>query len=319
MHLDKIPVQINQIRLESPDTASFDLVPLDTDFLPPCGAGAHVDIEIPGGLQRSYSLLLASSRPHYYRIAVKRENDSRGGSAWFHDTARVGARIQISPPVNDFALIENAQHSVFIAGGIGITPFLSMAERLNELGRTWDLHYSARRQTHMPFLESLDRLASKGFGTVLKHVTGDTGRRMDLESVIQSTPAGAHLYCCGPRGLIDAFIVNTQRRLSNCVHYERFNSSQEAAVDGGFDVQLIRTGRTLPVPQGKSILDVLLDAGINAPFACTQGICGTCKVKVVSGTPDHRDDCLTDEERAAGDVIITCCSGSSSRVLSLDL
>lgn len=164
MHPDKISVLIRQIRLESPDTASFDLAPVGSELLPAYDAGSHVDIEIPGGLRRSYSLLQASSSPRCYRIAVKRDADSRGGSAWFHNTARVGARIQISAPVNHFSLVENAPLSVFIAGGIGITPFLSMAERLNESGRTWVLHYSARSQHRIHHVFWLEQLAIAGDG-----------------------------------------------------------------------------------------------------------------------------------------------------------
>ena len=310
---------IQQIRLEGEGTTSFDLVFADERKLPPFAAGAHVNVQIPGGLRRSYSLVNTPSDRTRYRIAVKREPDSLGGSAWLHEKARVGMALQVSLPLNDMTLVEEAPLSVFIAGGIGITPMLSMIERLVELGRPWQLHYSARTPRQMAFRQALKELEANGLGQVHLHFTGDGEGRLDINQIAHNAPPDAHLYACGPASLIDGFITATQARHPKTAHYERFSAAQEAATTGGFELQLLRDGRTLQVPEGKSILDVLLDANVNVEYACTQGVCGTCRVGVKGGVPDHRDDCLSDEEKAANDTIITCCSGSRSATLVLDL
>lgn len=314
-----IPVLIRQIRLESSDTVSLDLCPADGTPLPAYAAGAHVDVHLPGGLVRSYSLVDTPGQQGDYRIAVKREPQSRGGSAWFHQQARVGMALHLSPPANAFGLEASAPASVFLAGGIGITPLLSMIGRLNQLGRPWQLHYAARTAGQMAFEGLVQSLAAAGQGKVHLYFTGEGSGRMDIAAIMAAAPAGAHAYACGPAGFIDAFLAATRDRPAHTVHYERFAAAQEAASQGGYALKLLRDGRTLPVPAGQSILDVLLDAGLNIDYACTQGVCGTCKVKVWDGTPDHRDDCLTDEERASNATIIACCSGSHSPVLALDL
>ena len=312
-----LPLQILQIRLETADTASFDLVAADEQLLPPFTAGAHINVQIPGGPQRSYSLVNAPSERRYYRITVKRDPASQGGSAWFHDKARVGAQLQVSLPANDMALEEEAPLNVFIAGGIGITPMMSMIERLQQRGGQWQLHYSARTPQLMPFRTALQRLDAND--QIQLYFTGEGAARMDMERIVRSTPAQAHLYACGPAGLIDDFIAATQERSPQTVHYERFSAVKPAATTGGFALKLLRDGRTLQVSQGQSILDVLLDANIDVQYACTQGVCGTCRLNVADGMPDHRDDYLSDEDKAANNCIIACCSGSHSAMLVLDL
>lgn len=310
---------IQQIRLESEDIASFDLVAEDGHPLPAFVAGAHIGVQVPGGPRRSYSLVNAPAERGHYRIAVKREPDSQGGSAWFHETAHVGMALQVAPPLNDMALVEDAPLSVFIAGGIGITPMLSMIARLQERGGPWQLHYSARTPRQMAFRAALQQLGASGHGQVHLHFTGAGAARMDLAQIVRSAPAQAHLYACGPAGLIDGFIAACAQRPAQTVHYERFAAAQQAATAGGFSLRLLRDGRTLQVPEGKSILDVLLDADIDVQYACTQGVCGTCRLDVKGGIPDHRDDCLSDAEKAANDCLIACCSGSRTATLVLDL
>jgi ferredoxin-NADP reductase len=314
-----ITTQIKQIRLESEGTASFDLLPANGQALPPFTPGAHVDVHIPGGLVRSYSLVNCPAESSYYRIAVKREDDSRGGSAWLHDEARVGMTLEISAPSNNFELDEAASSSILIAGGIGITPLMSMVAHLVELGRPWQLHYCARSAVHMAFREELERLESRGQGQVQYYLDDTSAMRLDIGAIVQGAPEDTHLYCCGPSGMIEAFIATTQKRPQHTVHYERFSATQEAATDGGFEVRLARDGRSLTVPAGKTILDTLLDAGLDVPYACTQGICGSCMTTVLDGTPDHRDECLSDEQREANNSIIICCSGSRTKTLTLDL
>ncbi|WP_253272293.1 PDR/VanB family oxidoreductase [Advenella kashmirensis] len=320
MTADIIRTQIRQIRLESEATASFELWPVGEQYLPSFTPGAHIDIHLPGGLRRSYSLINNGGEPRHYNIAVKKELESRGGSSWFHDNARVGMTLDISLPSNDFELIENASHTILIAGGIGITPIISMISRLIELGSSWELHYCARSFAHMAFRDELRSLANCGKGAIHLYVDNLADhKRLDLSAIFGSAASTAHLYCCGPAGMLEAFIAAAKGRQPDTVHYERFAAANAAATDGGFEVKLARDGRTLSVPEGKSILDTLLDAGVDVPYACSQGICGSCVTTVLDGIPDHRDECLSDEQREANKSMMICCSGSRSKTLTLDL
>ncbi|MGH8812599.1 MAG: PDR/VanB family oxidoreductase [Advenella sp.] len=317
---DIIRTKIRQIRLESEETASFELLPINGQDMPSFTPGAHIDIHFPNGMRRSYSLVNDCAERRHYKIAVKKEAESRGGSKWMHDSARVGMTLDISHPSNDFELAETASHTILIAGGIGITPIMPMIARLVELGLSWELHYSARSIAHMAFRDELQVLATSGNSAINLYVDNITeSERLDIDTISKTAASNAHLYCCGPSGMIEAFVAATQNREPETVHYERFVSAQAAATDGGFEVKLARDGRTLRVSEGKSILDTLLDAGLDVPYACTQGICGSCETTVLDGTPDHRDECLSDQQRATNKSIIICCSGSHSKTLTLDL
>ncbi len=310
-----IEVVIRGMRLESASVASFELVSPTDAALPPFAPGAHVEVAMPSGHTRSYSLVARTADGRGYCIAVKRDPASRGGSVWLHDVARLGMALRISAPKNDFPLVEDAACSVFMAGGIGITPMLAMLQRLSALGRPWQLHYAAPSAGQMAYREQVEQLA----GTCVFHAPDAEAGRMDVAAVVAAAPPGAHLYCCGPARMLDDFLAATAGRPANTVHYERFVAAQGAATDGGFRVKLARDGRCLPVPAGRSVLDVLLDAGLDVPYACTQGVCGSCQVPVLAGTPDHRDSVLTDEEKAANTSMLVCCSGALSEELTLDL
>jgi ferredoxin-NADP reductase len=318
---ESIAVQIRQIRQEAQHIHSFELVAADGGLLPGFEAGAHVDLDLPDRLRRSYSLYGAPGERRCWRIAVKREASGRGASAWLHDHARVGQTLQAFAPVNDFPLVEDAPASVFVAGGIGVTPVLAMVERLSALRRPWRLHYSVRGARDLAFGERLDALAAAGGGELFVHFSGDGGGRLDLRAIAAAAPAGAQLYACGPNPMLDDFVaaaaaagVEPAR-----VHIERFGAATAPATDGGFVVELARDGRCLEVPAGKSVLDVLLDHGIDVPYSCMQGICGSCRVGVKAGEPEHRDECLSEDERAANSAMAVCCSGSRSARLVLDL
>lgn len=319
MHPPHIPVLVRQIRLEAAGVQSFDLVRDDGAPLPPFTAGAHIDVKIRDGLVRSYSIVNAPEHKGYYRIAVKLERDGRGGSRWFHEQLRVGQRIRISAPENTFALTEDAALSVLVAGGIGITPLLSMIGRLNALDRRWELHYSARHPDTMPFRSQVLASAGRGANRLTLAYTANGDARLDIGRIVDEAPGDAHLYCCGPDSMIDAFVAAGARRRSESMHFERFASRLAPAMSGGFEIRLRSTGQRMFVPTGKSILDVLLEAGLDVPYSCTQGICGTCKLGLIEGVPDHRDECLGDDERAANRSIIACCSGARSECLVLDL
>ena len=322
MSLVPIAVVIRQIRLEAEDIHSFELAAADGGLLPGFEAGAHVDLDLPGRLRRSYSLYGAPGGHGQgcggWHIAVKREAAGRGASAWLHEHARVGQVLQAYAPVNDFALVEGAPHSVFVAGGIGITPVLAMLERLAALGRPWQLHYAASTPRRMAFRERLQQLAARSGGGLVLHISAEGGRPA-LAGIVAAAPPGAHLYACGPGAMLDAFVAAAAAAGIDAgrVHVERFGSAAAPATDGGFTVELARDGRRFEIPAGRSVLDVLLDHGVEVPYSCMQGICGSCRVGVKAGEPEHRDECLGEAERAGA--MTVCCSGSRSALLVLDL
>lgn len=319
MSQEEVVLAVRQVRQETPEVLSFEMISGDGRPLPTYSPGAHITLRLPSGLSRSYSLLDDGLHHDCYRIATKREAQGGGGSIWMHDTLRVGQTVKSLPPANDFTLIEEAQHSVFFAGGIGITPILSMITRLTSLGRPWSLYYTGTSRARMAFVDKVEALTNLGCGKVNLFFTGEGDARCDLPSAISAAPDGTHFYCCGPNGLIDTFIEACSARAPAFCHYERFAGNSEAATEGGYELLLSSSGRRLPVPEGKTILDVLLDAGVDVPYACTQGVCGTCKIGVRSGVPDHRDECLSEEDREANNAVIACCSGALSPVLELDL
>ena len=318
---EPLTVLIRQIRLEAQDIHSFELVAADGGLLPGFDAGAHIDLDLPERMRRSYSLYGAPGERRCWRIAVKREAAGRGASAWLHDQARVGQQLQAFVPANDFALVEDAPASVLIAGGIGVTPILAMVERLSALRRPWRLHYSVRGARDLAFGERLQALAAAGGGELCVHFSGDGGGRLDLRTIAATAPAGAHLYACGPNPMLDDFVAAAAAAGVDAarVHIERFGATAAPATDGGFVVELARDGRCFEVPAGKTVLDVLLDHGVDVPYSCMQGICGSCRVGVKAGEPEHRDECLSEAERAANTAMAVCCSGSRSAKLVLDL
>ncbi len=314
-----ITVRLKQIRHEADGIASFELAAPDGAPLPTSTAGAHVDLQLPGGLVRSYSLVNAPGETHRYVIAVYRDEGSRGGSSWMHQVPRVGDLLTVSEPRNNFPLAEQAANTVFIAGGIGITPIVAMATRMQQLGRPWRLHYAARSPAQAAFADALGALAAQPGCDLNLHFSTQQAGRLDVARIVHEAPDDAHLYCCGPAGMIEDFLKASASRRPEFVHCERFAATQEAATDGGFQVVLNRTGRSFDVLAGKTILDTLLDGGMEVQYACSQGVCGTCLTAVIEGEPDHRDEYLTAEERAANQSIMICCSGSRSRRLVLDL
>jgi ferredoxin-NADP reductase len=255
-----------------------------------------------------------------YVIAVNNDAASRGGSKLIHETVRVGDVMTISHPRNNFVLQEDADHSVLIAGGIGITPLLSMIRRLEALGRSWELFYAARTQLTAAFLDDLKNLRPDVDPNLHLNFDGEPPARMiDLSAIVNAAAPDAHLYCCGPVPMLEAFEAATADRPSGHVHVEYFKAKEKPAVEGGFEVKLARSNRTIAVQAGQTILDALLQAGISANYACAEGVCGTCETRVVEGIPDHRDLFLSKEEQEANKTIMICCSGSKSPRLILDV
>ncbi|WP_077002286.1 PDR/VanB family oxidoreductase [Variovorax sp. KK3] len=309
---------LRQLRREAEGIVSYEFVSADGAPLPPFTAGAHIDLQLPEGLSRSYSLVNDPAERHRYVVAVDHAADSRGGSAWMHTVPRPGHRLDAGAPVNDFPLYEDAPLSVFIAGGIGITPFMAMIARLNALGRRWQLHYAVRSRERAAYVQELHSLDRTGDAVDLRCTSEDMGRP-DIAAIVREAPPGSHVYCCGPNGMLDAFTAACSSLAPQRVHLERFSASQEAATAGGYEVKLARSGKTLQVEAGRTLLDTLLDAGVDIQYSCSQGICGTCCTPVLEGTPDHRDDYLTDEEKAGNRAMMVCCSGSRTPRLVLDI
>jgi vanillate O-demethylase ferredoxin subunit len=314
-----LQVRVKAVCYEAEGILSFDLRPLPPlRALPPFTAGAHIDLQLPNGMIRSYSLLNASSEVHRYVVGVNKDPKSRGGSRFLHENVRAGDVITISHPRNNFELDETAGHSVFIAGGIGITPLWSMIQRLEQSGASWELHYATRTRRNAAFLEQLQALPDAASRLHLTFDAEPGGVMLDLGNVVATVASDAHFYCCGPLPMLEAFERATALRSPRFVHVEYFAAKEKPDTAGGFTVELAKSGRVVSVPAGKTILDTLLDLGISAPYSCQEGVCGTCEVKVLEGIPDHRDLVLTAAERASNETMFICCSGSKTPRLVID-
>lgn len=316
-----LPVRVAHKQLAAQDICVFDLVAADGGALPPFEAGAHIDVQLPEGLTRQYSLCNRPGETTHYQIGVLREPNSRGGSRAMHEQVQVGQLLQISAPRNHFALAPQAPQSLLLAGGIGITPLLAMAESLAAAGAGFALHYCTRARSRTAFL---DRLATAPWaGRVALHFDDEApAQRLDSAAVLAAAPAGTHLYVCGPRGFIEAMLAAARQQAwpEDRLHCEYFAGQVPASTgDTGFELEARRSGRTLQVPAGVSIIQVLAEAGIPVMTSCEQGVCGTCLTPVLEGVPEHRDSYLTAEEQAANDQMLPCCSRARSARLVLDL
>jgi ferredoxin-NADP reductase len=314
-----LELRVHAITFEADGILSFDLRATDGRNLPPFTAGAHLDVHIGPEMERSYSLTNLQDERHRYVIAVSRDAASRGGSRYMCDTVRTGELLRIRPPSNTFALNETAKESVFIGGGIGITPLLGMIRRLESLGAPWTLHYAARTRHLTAFRSEFAALERAKPGRV--HITFDHEpghAKLDLAAIVAAASPQAHFYCCGPTGMLQAFEAAAAGRSPDNVHTEYFSPTQ-AAARGGFEVVLKRSNKTVFIPPDKSILQTLLDEGYRIAHSCTEGVCGTCETRVLEGIPDHRDTVLSARERASNKMMMICCSGVKSGQLVLDI
>jgi vanillate O-demethylase ferredoxin subunit len=317
----ELKVRVEAIRDEAVGVKSFELVSADGRALPRFGAGAHVEVRIDDGMVRNYSLCNDPAERRRYVIAVKRCEDSRGGSAALHERVQVGDLLTLVGPRNHFPLQGGGRHHVLLAAGIGITPLLSMAQRLQARGRSFELHYFAHSPAHVAFRELL--LQPRFEGKVQIHYSmGSERLRQKLQAMLGVRAAGHHLYLCGPRRFMEAVqeVVDASWP-ADAVHLEHFGADPHllAGPREAFEVQLARSGRTVAVPADRSIADVLCDSGVPVVTSCREGVCGTCVTRVLEGRCDHRDSFLSDEERAAGDRILVCVSRAPGGRLVLDL
>ena len=284
--------------------------------LPEFSAGAHIAIQVPNGLLRKYSLCNDPAERNRYLVAVKRETNSRGGSANLIDHVKAGDELMVAPPVNDFGLPPRAQEFLFIAGGIGITPFMAMIRQLRTEGKRFRLFYCARSPETTAFLDELSAPEFKDQVTI-HYDGGDPSRSLDLRPILQERKNREHLYCCGPRPLMEAVRHMTDHWSSTAVHFEAFSDAEtHKPTDKPFKVKLARSGAVIEVPTTKTILEALREHGLDVPSSCETGTCGTCRTKLLAGEADHRDLVLAEHERA--DTIMICVSRARSDEITID-
>ena len=319
--MGELSVRVQAVRDEAQDVRSFTLVAADARPLPAFSAGSHIDVHVGPGLVRQYSLCSDPSDTGRYQIAVKREPASRGGSQGMHERVREGDLITISAPRNNFALEPAAKHHLLVAGGIGITPLLSMARQLARAGAEFSLIYFSRSIAHTAFHELLSTPQYRGRVTFHYALEPDHVRAY-LRRILWTRPPDGHLYLCGPRPFMD--LVETTAAPTwppDSVHLEYF-SADPASLAGpkdSFVIKLARHGGEFEIAEGRTIIEVLAEHGVTVDTSCEQGVCGTCLTGVLEGEPDHRDVYLTDAERLANDRMTVCVSRAKSPRLVLDL
>jgi vanillate monooxygenase ferredoxin subunit len=314
-----IEVRVASVREEAEDIRRIEFVAPDGGLLPAFTAGAHIDVHLTEKLVRQYSLCNAPSERHRYVIGVLHDLQGRGGSRAIH-ALTAGDSVHISAPRNHFEL-SSTGNSVLVAGGIGITPILCMAQSLASAGRPFSMHYATRTRLRTAFLA---QIRSSTFAPFVSHYWSQEpdSRKLDLDQLLRSPEADDHLYVCGPRSFMDA-VIQTAREQGwpeARVHCEFFAGDVvRLDTDGTFSVRLASSGKRIAVGPEKTVVEALAEAGVEVPTSCEQGICGTCLTGVLSGEPDHRDTFLTPSERACNDRFLPCCSRSKSSELVLDL
>ncbi len=316
----QIAVKVVRKAQEALDIASFELARPDGSALPGFSAGSHIDVQVPGGLTRQYSLCNDAAENHRYRIAVLRDPASRGGSVAMHEKLNEGDMLLISEPRNHFPLV-HAKRTLLFAGGIGVTPLLSMAQRLATMQADFTLHYATRSAERTAFHSEI---AASPFASQVRfhHDDGPPSQKLDLPRALGQPDAGTHLYICGPSGFID-FVVKTAKEHgwpAEQIHLEYFGAApQDTTGDRAFEVKLASSGKTYAVAANQTVVQALQGQGVEILVSCEQGVCGTCITRVLEGECDHRDMYFTDEERAKHDQFTPCCSRAKSAVLVLDL
>lgn len=317
----ELSLLLRTVRLEAEGVVSLEFVSPDGADLPEWTPGAHLEIDLPSGLVRQYSLCSDPNNRKSYRVAVLREPESRGGSAEVHDTLRVGQLVTVRGPRNHFELVD-ADDYVLIAGGIGVTPLIAMARTLSRSGKSWHLHYGGRSLDSMILIETLSRWRDN-----VTFVPQDEEGVLDIDGILAQVKETTAIYCCGPGPLLDAVKQKAEAAgVADRLHIERFTASDEALAEietaksgDGFDVELARSGRTVWVDTGRTVLEALREVIPDLPSSCEEGVCGTCETRVLGGIPEHHDQILTDAEREEGDCMFICVSRSKTSKLVLDL
>lgn len=309
------PMKVVRAEWVANDVRLFELRGADGEELTQFTAGAHVAVATPDGSIRKYSLCNDPEERDRYQIAVKREASGRGGSISMVDNVQVGDVVEVSSPKNDFALVASPAGYTLIAGGIGITPMLAMARALKSGGKRFKLYYLTRSPELTAFRDVLLSPAFKG-NVVVHHDGGDPQKAFDLWQILEK-PSG-HVYCCGPRALMDAVKDMTGHWSSAAVHFEAFQEASAAKIDDrDFTLVIKKSGERILVPAGTTILEALRSRGYAVPSSCESGTCGSCKTTLVSGKPDHRDLVLTEQEKEK--YIMVCVSRADSGDIVVDI
>ena len=311
-------VTITERKMMSSDVVSLILTNIDCSPLPAFSAGAHIAVHINDDTIRQYSLCSAPNETAFYRLGILKDPKSRGGSIAIHEQLKAGDTVNITGPSNLFPLNMTADHSILVGGGIGITPMIAMAYALKVAGKSFTLHYCVRSHNEVAFLEELQR----DFGDEIKVHCDDLGDEQRLNPTVDfgEAVAGTHIYTCGPSGFMD-WIMDSARAIGfkdENIHFEYFSVEVDRTGEA-FTVIAEQSGKTISVSSTQTIMEALSDAGIKVEVSCEQGICGTCIVDVLEGEPDHRDQFLTEDEKADNDQIAVCCSRSKSSTLVLDI
>jgi len=313
-----LTVRVARIRRETPEILSFELAHPWGRALPGFEAGAHIDVKMPGGFARQYSLARAPGHDDRYLIGVKREAASRGGSASMHERVREGDLLPISAPRNTFPVQSGGQRHLLLAGGIGMTPLLAMAQSLARQGADFLLCVFARSREHLAFADALaaPELASH---VRLHFDDGESGEKIDLPALLREHAQGTHLYMCGPAGFMAAVRKAASHWPEDSVHAEYFAAPNDSSVPAGrpFNLRLTQRGFSVPVAADQTAVDALHDFGIDIPVSCEQGLCGTCVVPAEGEGAEHRDFCLTTAERRHK--VALCCSRAGGQELVIHL
>ena len=316
---DILQLEVSSVRSEAKDVLALELRDRSGVPLPQFSPGSHLEVSLGCGLIRHYSIFNDPTERDRYCIAVGLAPGSRGGSRHIHDRVRRGDMLSVSQPRNYFPLVPDAEEYCFIAGGIGITPILSMIRWCVAAGKAWRLYYCVRSRQRAAFYEDIRALGNGS--NVHFHVDEEqAGLLFNAEAALCAVPAAAHVYCCGPASLMHAVQNAGRSRPVDRVHFEWFSAKPETSEKTrAFEILIRSSKRRLRVGPDQNILGVLEDNDISIPSACREGLCGTCQTTVLSGIPDHRDSVLSAEQKASNQTILVCVSRAQSEVLELDL
>jgi Flavodoxin reductases (ferredoxin-NADPH reductases) family 1 len=312
------------IRWEANDIVSVELRPASEDVqFPAFDAGSHINLHLPSGLSRSYSLCNADTDRGRYVVGVARDRNSRGGSLYLHQQLRVGVTLPIDPPRNNFKLDTDAARSVLVAGGIGVTPLFSMLQHLVAHGRPVEFIYCARSRKEAAFVEAIEALAKDHSIALTLHFDSEKEGPPYLPGLLADKGADSHFYCCGPLPMLNAFEDTCAQLGYANTHIERFTAApvKAEAASSGIEVVCAKSSKHVQVPAGKSILDALMDAGLSPDYSCMEGVCGTCETAVIEydGELEHMDSVLTKSEKQAGKTMMICVSRCKGARLVLDI
>lgn len=314
-----LTLRVQSVNFEAERILSFVLTDPNGAELPLFEPGAHIDIQIPGGVTRQYSLCDPSWERDHYRVAVLDVLESRGGSRAMHHSVKPGDILRVSEPRNMFRLANEAVHSLLIAGGIGITPILAMAEDLSRRKQSFELHYCSQDPERTAFLGRIAPFVASGQAK-LHYDGGSSARHLDVATLLQSYCEGTHLYFCGPAGLMTAIRNGCGHWPREAVHYEYFGAPRvkDTSVEyDTFNVVLQRSNRTIRISSDETILTAVRSNGIECESSCEAGLCGACRVRYLSGCPEHNDFVLSEEDRR--EFVLICCARAMDDSLVLDI